>query len=164
MIPLTNPLAVELLRRIRHLDIRAGVIGLGYVGLPLAVELARAGYSVVGLDIDERKVEAIERGTSYIPDVHDAQLAELVTADRFRATNDFAALERLDTVNICVPTPLRKTKDPDVSYMVAAMYDTSGSFVLRRGVGTQMLTVSRRSRAAKSFVARKRSAVTNSAR
>src|SRR6266852_1225667 len=121
MIPLTNPLAVELLRRIRQSDIRAGVIGLGYVGLPLAVELARAGYSVLGLDIDERKVEAIERGTSYIPDVHDAQLAELVTADRFRATNDFAALERLDTVNICVPTPLRKTKDPDVSYMVAAV-------------------------------------------
>ncbi len=121
MIPLTNPLAVELLRRIRQSDIRAGVIGLGYVGLPLAVELARAGYSVVGFDIDERKVEAIERGTSYIPDVQDAHLAELVTADRFRATNDFAALERLDTVNICVPTPLRKTKDPDVSYMVAAV-------------------------------------------
>jgi UDP-N-acetyl-D-glucosamine dehydrogenase len=121
MSTLINPLAVELLRRIRHLDIRAGVIGLGYVGLPLAVELARAGYSVVGLDIDDRKVEAIERGTSYIPDVQDAQLAELVAADRFRATNDFAALQRLDTVNICVPTPLRKTKDPDVSYMVAAV-------------------------------------------
>ena len=121
MSTLIHPLAVELLRRIRHLDIRAGVIGLGYVGLPLAVELARAGYSVVGLDIDDRKVEAIERGTSYIPDVQDAQLAELVAADRFRATNDFAALQRLDTVNICVPTPLRKTKDPDVSYMVAAV-------------------------------------------
>jgi len=121
MIPLTNPLAVELLRRIRQSDIRAGVIGLGYVGLPLAVELARAGYSVVGLDIDERKVDAIERGTSYIPDVQSVHLAELVAADRLRATNDFAALKRLDTVNICVPTPLRKTKDPDVSYMVAAV-------------------------------------------
>src|SRR5258708_4907173 len=107
MSSLTNPLALELLRRIRRSDIRAGVIGLGYVGLPLAVELARAGYSVVGLDIDDRKVEAIERGTSYIPDVPDAHLAELVTADRLRATSDFAALERLDTVNICVPTPLR---------------------------------------------------------
>jgi UDP-N-acetyl-D-glucosamine dehydrogenase len=105
----------------RQLDIRAGVIGLGYVGLPLAVELARAGYSVVGLDIDERKVEAIERGTSYIPDVPDMHLAELVAVDRLHATSDFAALERLDTVNICVPTPLRKTKDPDVSYMVAAV-------------------------------------------
>jgi UDP-N-acetyl-D-glucosamine dehydrogenase len=105
----------------RQLDIRAGVIGLGYVGLPLAVELARAGYSVVGLDIDERKVEAIESGRSYIPDVQDTHLAELVAVDRLHATNDFAALERLDTVNICVPTPLRKTKDPDVSYMVAAV-------------------------------------------
>src|SRR5260221_5202990 len=119
--PLTNPLAMELLRRIRQSEIRAGVIGLGYVGLPLAVELARAGYSVGGLDIDDRKVEAIQRGTSYIADVQDAQLAELVAADRLRATSDFAALERLDTVNICVPTPLRKTKDPDVSYMVAAV-------------------------------------------
>ncbi len=121
MSTLMNSLAVELLRRIRHADIRAGVIGLGYVGLPLAVELARAGYSVVGLDVDERKVEAIERGTSYIPDVQDAQLADLVAADRLHATNDFAALQGLDTVNICVPTPLRKTKDPDVSYMVAAV-------------------------------------------
>jgi UDP-N-acetyl-D-glucosamine dehydrogenase len=78
MSTLTNPLAAQLLRRIKKSDIRAGVIGLGYVGLPLAVELARAGYSVVGLDIDERKVEAIERGTSYIPDVQDTHLAELV--------------------------------------------------------------------------------------
>src|SRR5712692_12035146 len=103
MSTLTNPLAAQLLRRIKKSDIRAGVIGLGYVGLPLAVELARAGYSVVGFDIDERKIEAIERGTSYIPDVQDAHLAELVTADRLRATSDFAVLERLDTINICVP-------------------------------------------------------------
>jgi UDP-N-acetyl-D-glucosamine dehydrogenase len=121
MTTLTNLLAVELLRRIRKLDVRAGVIGLGYVGLPLAVELARSGYSVVGLDIDERRVEAIESGMSYIPDVPDAELARLIAADRLHATNDFAALQRLDTVNICVPTPLRKTKDPDVSYMVAAV-------------------------------------------
>src|ERR1700724_4442576 len=97
MSTLTSPLALELLRRIRQSDIRAGVIGLGYVGLPLAVELARAGYSVVGLDIDERKVEAIERGTSYIPDVQDAHLAELVATDRLHATNDFAVLQRLDS-------------------------------------------------------------------
>src|ERR1700694_5573271 len=121
MSTLTSPLALELLRRIRQSDIRAGVIGLGYVGLPLAVELARGGYSVVGLDIDERKVEAIERGHSYIPDVGDTQLAELVAANRLHATSDFATLKSLDTVNICVPTPLRKTKDPDVSYMVAAV-------------------------------------------
>src|ERR1700692_4483934 len=108
MDPLTNPLAVALLRRIRRSDVRAGVIGLGYVGLPLAVELARAGYSGVCLDIDARKIGAIGRSTSYIPNVQDTHLAELVTADRLRATNDFAALQHLDTVNICVPTPLRK--------------------------------------------------------
>src|SRR5258707_1120920 len=125
--PLTNPLAAELRRRIRQSEIRAGVIGLGYVGLPLAVELARAGYSVVGLDIDERKIEAIQRGKSYIPDVQDTHLAELVTAARLRATSDFAVIERLDTVNICVPTPLRKTKDPDVSYMVAAVEQVAKS-------------------------------------
>jgi UDP-N-acetyl-D-glucosamine dehydrogenase len=116
-----NPLAAELLRRIEKSQIRAGVIGLGYVGLPLAVELARGGYAVVGLDVDRRKVESIERGRSYIPDVRDADLAELVAEDRLHATSDFAALKQLDTVNICVPTPLRKTKDPDVSFMVAAV-------------------------------------------
>src|ERR1700687_3671642 len=121
MSTLMNPLAVELLRRIRHSSLRAGGIALGYVGFPLAVELARGGYSVVGLDIDERKVEAIERGHSYIPDVQDTRLTELVAADRLHAPSDFAVLKRLDTVNICVPTPLRKTKDPDVSYMVAAV-------------------------------------------
>jgi UDP-N-acetyl-D-glucosamine dehydrogenase len=121
MSTLSSPLAIELMERMRRVDIRAGVIGLGYVGLPLAVQLARAGYSVVGLDIDERKVQAIERGTSYIHDVPDAELAQLVAAGRLRATSDFAQLERLDTVSICVPTPLRKTKDPDVSYMVAAV-------------------------------------------
>src|SRR5260370_13666147 len=105
---LTNPLAAALLRRIRQSEIRAGVIGLGYVGLPLAVELARAGYSVVGLDIDERKVEAIEGGRSYIPDVQDTHLAELVAVDRLHATNDFAAREHLDTVNIFRPTPVRQ--------------------------------------------------------
>src|SRR5258707_31717 len=88
-------------------------------GAVSSVELARVGYSVVGLDIDDRKVDAIQRGASYIPDVQDAHLAELVEADRLRATSDFTVLERLDTINICVPTPLRKTKDPDVSYMVA---------------------------------------------
>ena len=121
MSTLLSPLAMELLERMRRADIRAGVIGLGYVGLPLAVELARGGYSVVGLDIDEGKVQAIERGTSYIHDVPGAQLAQWVAAGRLRATSDFARLEHLDTVNICVPTPLRKTKDPDVSHMVAAV-------------------------------------------
>jgi UDP-N-acetyl-D-glucosamine dehydrogenase len=118
---ITHPLAERLQRQIEALDVCAGIIGLGYVGLPLAVEFARAGYSVVGLDIDQGKVDAINAGTSYIPDVPDADVASLVASGRLRATTDFSVIESLDTVNICVPTPLRKTKDPDVSYMVAAV-------------------------------------------
>jgi len=118
---LNNPAAAGLWRRIDESTVRSGVIGLGYVGLPLAVELARGGCSVIGLDIDARKIDAITRGVSYIPDVRHADIAELVAAGRLRATTDFSALATLDTVNICVPTPLRKTKDPDVSYMVSAV-------------------------------------------
>jgi UDP-N-acetyl-D-glucosamine dehydrogenase len=116
-----NPVAASLLRRIERAEIRAGVVGLGYVGLPLAVELARSGYTVVGLDVDAGKVAAIGRGASYIPDVSDSEVAELVASGRLRATSDFSVITGLDTINICVPTPLRKTKDPDVSYMVAAV-------------------------------------------
>ena len=121
----TPPLAAALKRRIEASDVRAGVIGLGYVGLPLAVELAGAGYDVVGLDIDARKVDAVNAGVSYIPDVSSSDVARLGNAGRLRATTDFADIERLDTINICVPTPLRKTKDPDVSYMVAAVTEVA---------------------------------------
>jgi len=117
----TNQLVFKLLRRIERGEVQSGVIGLGYVGLPLAVELARAGYTVVGLDVDRVKLDSIARGTSYVADVGDAELARLIAAGRLRATSDFWALSHLDTVNICVPTPLGKTKDPDVSYMVAAV-------------------------------------------
>ncbi|MBI3491954.1 MAG: nucleotide sugar dehydrogenase [Acidobacteria bacterium] len=116
-----NPLAATLLDRIERSAVRSGVIGLGYVGLPLAVELARGGCAVTGLDIDAKKVDAVMRGTSYIPDVPDGDLAALVAGGRLRATTDFSALRDLVTVNICVPTPLRKTRDPDVSYMVSAV-------------------------------------------
>ena len=117
----SNPLAERLMRRLDASTVRSGVIGLGYVGLPLAVELTRGGCTVVGLDTDSRKVDAIRRGTSYIPDVADEDVARLVANGSLSATSDFAALAELDTVNVCVPTPLRKTKDPDVSYMVAAV-------------------------------------------
>ena len=116
-----QPLAAALKRRIESSDVRTGVIGLGYVGLPLAVQFANSGYDVVGIDIDERKVGALNAGTSYIQDVPDGDVARLVNAKRLRGTSDFSAIAGLDTVNICVPTPLRKTKDPDVSYMVAAV-------------------------------------------
>ena len=111
----------DLLERITSRRARTGIVGLGYVGLPLAVELGRAGFEAVGIDLDSRKVDAINRGESYIPDVPGHQVAALVRNRRLSATTDFAVVETLDTVNICVPTPLRKTKDPDLSYVVSAV-------------------------------------------
>ncbi len=107
--------------RIASRQVRAGVVGLGYVGLPLAVEFARAGYTVTGIDLSQPKVDAIAEGRSYIPDVRTTDVAECVKAGRLRATTDFAEVANLDTINICVPTPLRKTKDPDMSYVFAAV-------------------------------------------
>jgi UDP-N-acetyl-D-glucosamine dehydrogenase len=99
---------------------RVGVVGLGYVGLPLAVEYAEAGYHVTGIDLSESKVAKINAGESYIGDVPTSAVAPLVKNGLLRATTDFSVIAELDTVNICVPTPLRKTKDPDMSYIVAA--------------------------------------------
>src|SRR5688500_12144960 len=110
----------QLLERIRERSARLAIVGLGYVGLPLAVEFARAGLRVVGIDVDERKVQAIGRGESYIPDVPSSLLAELVRAGRLSATQDYRVLRDVDAVSICVPTPLNKTRDPDMSYVVDA--------------------------------------------
>jgi UDP-N-acetyl-D-glucosamine dehydrogenase len=99
---------------------KAGVIGLGYVGLPLAVELANAGFSVTGIDIEARKVADLNAGCSYIHDVLTEIVCQHVESGRLNATSDFSAIAELDTVNIAVPTPLRKTKDPDMSFVVAA--------------------------------------------
>jgi UDP-N-acetyl-D-glucosamine dehydrogenase len=115
-----NSVAASLLEKIQARTARAGVVGLGYVGLPLAVEFARAGLPVVGIDLDARKVDEINAGHSYIPDVPTADVARLRQDGRLRATTDFSVVADLDTVNICVPTPLRKTKDPDMSYIVSA--------------------------------------------
>jgi UDP-N-acetyl-D-glucosamine dehydrogenase len=112
--------ATALLDSIRTRRARAGVIGLGYVGLPLAVELARAGFTTTGIDLDPEKVRAINEGRSYIDDVPSRVVSELRSADTLQASLDFDVVARLDTVNICVPTPLRKTKDPDLSFIVAA--------------------------------------------
>jgi UDP-N-acetyl-D-glucosamine dehydrogenase len=111
----------DLRERLADRSVHAGVVGLGYVGLPLAVEFARAGLRTTGIDVDERKVLAVNQGTSYIPDVPAGDVARLVASGRLDATTDFAAVAHLDTVNICVPTPLRKTKDPDMSYIVSAV-------------------------------------------
>src|SRR5881397_3715348 len=113
--------AQRLLNHIQTRRERVGVIGLGYVGLPLAVEFARNGFVTTGIDLDSRKIELIGHGTSYIPDVPSAEVARLVNNRQLRATADFSAIATLDTINICVPTPLRKTKDPDMSYIVSAV-------------------------------------------
>ena len=112
---------MSLIERIRAREAKVGVIGLGYVGLPLAVELARAGYHAVGIDVVEEKVRRVNAGDSYIKDVPSDILAECVKSGRLQATTDFSVLKSCDTVNICVPTPLRKTRDPDISYIVASV-------------------------------------------
>jgi UDP-N-acetyl-D-glucosamine dehydrogenase len=102
-------------------EARIGVIGLGYVGLPLATELANAGFSVVGFDVDATKVRTVCEGRSYIGDVESADVDRLVKDGRLIATTDFDQLATVDIINICVPTPLRKTRDPDVSFIAAAV-------------------------------------------
>jgi len=97
-----------------------GVIGLGYVGLPLAVVLAEAGYTVIGVDTSTEKIELLAQGRSYVEDVPDAVVARLIESGRFKATVDVEALKVVDGVSICVPTPLRKTGDPDLSYIISA--------------------------------------------
>jgi len=113
--------AAEALReRISARTARVGVVGLGYVGLPLALEFAKAGFSVTGIDVQEEKVARLNWGDSYIQDVPSDLLTGMVNDNRFSATSDFSVIADLDTINIAVPTPLRKTKDPDMSYVVAA--------------------------------------------
>jgi UDP-N-acetyl-D-glucosamine dehydrogenase len=116
---------------IRTRTARVAVIGLGYVGLPLAVEFARAGFSVLAFDVDPLKVAAIEAGESYIPDVPSSELRRVVEAQRLAATIDPARLVDVDVIDICVPTPLRKTRDPDLSFIVKAVEEVASR--LRRG-------------------------------
>ena len=110
--------AADLIKRAGTREARFGIIGLGYVGLPLAVELARAGFRVLGYDISERVVDGLNAGKSHIKDVSDADLAGI--RDKFEATTDASRLSEPDAISICVPTPLSKYKDPDVSFIVAA--------------------------------------------
>ena len=115
------PLAAKsLIDLFRTRQARIGVVGLGYVGLPLAVALAEAGFQVIGVDLDPRKVDAIRRGQSYIDDVPAGKLAPLVERGRITASTTFEVLSQAQGVSVCVPTPLRKTGDPDLSYIVSA--------------------------------------------
>src|ERR1700685_1837653 len=107
---------------------RVGVVGLGYVGLPLAVEFAKAGFTVTGIDVNEDKVRRVNAGDSYVGDISSATLAPLVASGKLRATTDFSAAMELDTINIAVPTPLRKTKDPDMSFILSACQEIALCF------------------------------------
>ena len=120
---------VETLRaKITDRSARVGIVGLGYVGLPLAVEFAKAGFSVTGIDLVRSKIESINCGHSYVQDVPDHDVADLVASGRLYATTDFSLIRDLDTINICVPTPLRKTKDPDMSYIISACQEIARYF------------------------------------
>ena len=120
-----NPTLQSLCDKIRSKTARVGVVGLGYVGLPLAVEFAKAGFHVTGIDVSAGKVDQINKGVSYIQDVPTTELAELVRKGLLKATTDFAIVQELDTINIAVPTPLRKTKDPDMSFVVSASQEVA---------------------------------------
>jgi UDP-N-acetyl-D-glucosamine dehydrogenase len=122
---------MDLKKRIEAREAVAGIIGLGYVGLPLAVELARANVRTIGFDTDVRKIGELAAGRSYIPDVPSEHVAEAVNTGMLIPTTDPASLAEADVIDICVPTPLRKTKDPDLSYVVKAVETTAA--VLRKG-------------------------------
>ena len=110
----------ELKAKLETHEATAAVIGLGYVGLPLAMEIAAAGFKVIGVDCDATKVALLNRGKSYILDVPDGRIADAIQARQFTPTSDFAALLGADTVSICVPTPLSKSRDPDISFILSA--------------------------------------------
>ncbi|MBM4423102.1 MAG: nucleotide sugar dehydrogenase [Chloroflexi bacterium] len=110
----------QFLEKVRNRTAVVGVVGLGYVGLPLAVEFAKEGFKVIGIDLDQRKVDSLSAGQSYIPDVPTEEVAALAASGKLRATTDYSALRDADSVSICVPTPLRKTRDPDMSYVIAS--------------------------------------------
>jgi UDP-N-acetyl-D-glucosamine dehydrogenase len=124
-------IAQDLIARAEKREVLFGIVGLGYVGLPLAVELANAGFQVLGFDVQENVVNGLNAGHSHVKDVSDAQLQAVVNAGRFSATTDMLRLAEPDAVSICVPTPLSKFKDPDVSYIVAATEAVKRT--LRRG-------------------------------
>lgn len=110
----------KLKEKIQDRSAKIVILGLGYVGLPLATIFAEAGFNVVGVEPDQRKVDTLERGESYVQDVPSEKLAQLTQSGNLRATTDFSVLAEADAVSICVPTPLRKTGDPDLSYILVA--------------------------------------------
>jgi UDP-N-acetyl-D-glucosamine dehydrogenase len=127
MLP-TAVTAADLTRRIAERSARVGIIGQGYVGLPLAVEFARAGFSVTGFDTSVDRVSMLNAGRSHTPDVPDDALLARIEAGCYQATTDLTGLGKCDAVIICVPTPLRKSKDPDISFVAAAAREAAEHF------------------------------------
>jgi UDP-N-acetyl-D-glucosamine dehydrogenase len=114
-----NPTTINILEKIKNGKARTAVIGLGYVGLPLLCEFAKAGFEATGIDIDEVKVNNVNSGKSYINDISEQELAYIIKNYDLQATTDYSVLENMDIISICVPTPLRKSKNPDISFIVA---------------------------------------------
>ena len=112
---------MNLIKKINNRSAKIGVIGLGYVGLPLAIEFVNAGYEVVGIDTNQSKINSIKSGSNYIKDVDDKLLKNAVNDGFLKATTDFNIVQDLDAISICVPTPLNKEKNPDISFIVAVM-------------------------------------------
>jgi UDP-N-acetyl-D-glucosamine dehydrogenase len=110
----------SLQEKIATQSLRVGIIGLGYVGLPLAITFAEAGFHVTGIDIDQQKIDRANRGESYIADISSATLQAQLDSQRLHFTTEYAVLDDIDAVSICVPTPLRKTRDPDITYIISA--------------------------------------------
>lgn len=115
----------DLIQKLKNKNARVAILGLGYVGLPLAVVFAEAGFNVTGIDPDAGKIDSLQGGVSYIPDVKTESVAALVKSGRLSATTDFSALKEMDAVSICVPTPLRQTGDPDMSFILSAAEELS---------------------------------------
>lgn len=128
---MTNTAFTDLSQKLLTQQAKAGVIGLGYVGLPLAITLARSGFHVTGFDVDPAKIIALDAGNSYIEAVSNADLAKETSAGRFRSSDDFGQLASCDVIVICVPTPLTKHRDPDLSYVEATSRSIAAT--LRRG-------------------------------
>jgi len=126
---------VMLETKILSKNAQLGVVGLGYVGLPLALEFIRGGFKVHGIDVDQEKVQKIKDGVSYVADVREDDLRRAVESGRLEVHSDYSVVSKVDCVSICVPTPLRKTKDPDISYIMAASHD------IRQFIHKEMLIV-----------------------
>jgi UDP-N-acetyl-D-glucosamine dehydrogenase len=112
---------MDVLQRIKDGNATCGVIGLGYVGLPLLVRLGRVGFTGVGIDVSAQRCASLMAGKSYVDDITSDEVAQMVAAGRLRATTDPAVIAELDTINICVPTPLAKTREPDMSFVLSAL-------------------------------------------